>query len=114
MYEAASTFSKAAIELDSRADEMAANLDKYTALEVRQLSDRLMRVERSFINEYALKNRGLYKHYIFAPGRYDSYAGEAFPSLYDAIRADDMVEARYQIQLLAGLLNESAEFMATV
>jgi N-acetylated-alpha-linked acidic dipeptidase len=111
MYEATANFETAARDLDARADRVAANLDQYTELEVRQLSDRLMRVERAFINENVLKDRGLYKHIIFAPGRYDSYAGEAFPSLYDAMRAHDLPEARYQIKLLAGLITEAGEFM---
>ncbi|XP_072030609.1 glutamate carboxypeptidase 2-like [Amphiura filiformis] len=69
-------------------------------LEVRQLNDQLMQVERAFIEPLGLPNRKFLRHLVFAPSNNDYYAADAFPGIVDAmfnIDEDPDQETRWRI-----------------
>jgi len=80
----------------------------YDMSKIRRLNDRLMQTERAFIWEAGIKGREYYRHLIFAPGKYDSYFGEAFPTLADAILDLDWDYGRFQIKLLSQVVDSAA------
>jgi N-acetylated-alpha-linked acidic dipeptidase len=58
-------------------------------LEIRKLNDLLMLTERAFIDYNGLPNRPFFRHIVYAPSQYDSYFGQAFPAISDAIFTAD-------------------------
>jgi len=80
----------------------------YDMSKIRRLNDRLMQTERAFIWEAGIKGREFYRHLIFAPGKYDSYFGQAFPTLSDAILDLDWDYGRFQIGLLSQVVDSAA------
>ncbi|CAH1792640.1 unnamed protein product [Owenia fusiformis] len=65
---------------------------------VRMANDKMMMLERAFIDPLGLPRRPLYRHVVYAPSVRDSYTGAGFPGLTDAL---------YDIDSLAG--DESTE-----
>ncbi|PHT77572.1 hypothetical protein T459_21094 [Capsicum annuum] len=53
--------------------------------EVRELNDRLIMTERTFIDRDGLSSRTWYKHLIYAPTRHNAYVSNSFPGISDAI-----------------------------
>jgi hypothetical protein len=48
-----------------------------------------MLTERAFIDYNGLPNRPFFRHIVYAPSQYDSYFGQAFPAISDAIFTAD-------------------------
>ncbi|KAF2349679.1 Transferrin receptor-like dimerization domain [Trinorchestia longiramus] len=61
------------------------SLDTSKPMTVRAVNDRMMMVERSFIDPRGLPDRPEYNHVVFAPSSGDAYAGTAFSGLTDAL-----------------------------
>jgi len=62
-------------------------LDKNNPLALRMANDRLMQLERAFINPQGLPGRPYMRHVVFAPSAHNAYAGSSFPGLVDALYA---------------------------
>ncbi|XP_019647645.1 PREDICTED: putative N-acetylated-alpha-linked acidic dipeptidase [Branchiostoma belcheri] len=60
-------------------------VDKLNPLAVRAVNDRLMKLEGAFIDPLGLPDRPWYRHVAFAPSSVNSYAGQSFPGLADAL-----------------------------
>ncbi|XP_064617073.1 LOW QUALITY PROTEIN: N-acetylated-alpha-linked acidic dipeptidase 2-like [Liolophura sinensis] len=78
---AAKNFSQATAKFH----EMIKDLDSPSELKVRQINDRLMNLERAFIDPEGLPGRRIYKHVVFAPSKYDSYSDNSFPGIVDTM-----------------------------
>ncbi|XP_068342575.1 probable glutamate carboxypeptidase LAMP1 [Pyrus communis] len=81
---------RAATEINNQRKEIEQNKGwqltwKKHHLKVRELNDRLMMAERAFTDQDGLFGRSWYKHLIYGPSKYDDYASESFPGIYDAI-----------------------------
>lgn len=76
---AMSNFLKAAKEWDESIQKVDAN----NPLQVRQINDLMMGVERAFIKPEGLYERPEIKHVLYAPFKYDKYSRAAFPGLLD-------------------------------
>ncbi|KAI8505553.1 hypothetical protein Bbelb_167420 [Branchiostoma belcheri] len=60
-------------------------VDKLNPLAVRAVNDRLMKLEGAFIDPLGLPDRPWYRHVAFAPSSVNTYAGQSFPGLADAL-----------------------------
>ncbi|EDO42931.1 predicted protein [Nematostella vectensis] len=85
-------------------------------LALRMLNDRLMGVEKTFLNFAGLPKRPLYWHSVFAPSLYNSYASVTFPGLSDALtdasKSGDWDLVRRQISEVAIAIDWTAQFLA--
>jgi N-acetylated-alpha-linked acidic dipeptidase len=73
-------------------------------LNIRHLNEKLMSIEKSFINISGLPNRSRYKHLIYGPGLISSgYTGltVTIPGIREAISEGDLDEAGSQLQALS-------------
>ncbi|KAG1656999.1 N-acetylated-alpha-linked acidic dipeptidase 2 [Nymphon striatum] len=58
-------------------------VDKEDTLKIRILNDQFMTLERVFIKPDGLPDSPTKRHMIFAPSKFDSYSGGAYPALSD-------------------------------
>ncbi|CAH1262395.1 NAALAD2 [Branchiostoma lanceolatum] len=61
------------------------SVDKSNPLTVRAVNDRLMKLEGAFIDPLGLPDRPWFRHVAFAPSSVNTYAGQSFPGLADAL-----------------------------
>ncbi|KAK3585558.1 hypothetical protein CHS0354_022968 [Potamilus streckersoni] len=66
-------------------DEFIQTVDKDDILAVRMINDKLMQLERAFIDPQGLPGRPFYKHVIFAPSKFNSYKDNSFPGIADTM-----------------------------
>ncbi|XP_078671117.1 putative N-acetylated-alpha-linked acidic dipeptidase [Branchiostoma floridae x Branchiostoma belcheri] len=67
------------------------DVDKLNPLAVRAVNDRLMKLEGAFIDPLGLPDRPWFRHVVFAPSSVNTYAGQSFPGLADALLDIDNV-----------------------
>ncbi|KAK3578650.1 hypothetical protein CHS0354_002952 [Potamilus streckersoni] len=60
-------------------------VDKNDPLAVRIENDKMMQLERAFIDPEGLPGRRINKHVMFAPGRFNRYVGDSFPGIVDTM-----------------------------
>ncbi|KAL3881667.1 hypothetical protein ACJMK2_028077 [Sinanodonta woodiana] len=60
-------------------------LDKNDSLAVRMVNDKMIQLERTFIDPEGVPGRPIYKHVMFAPSKFDSYTGSSFPGIVDTM-----------------------------
>ncbi|XP_058402195.1 putative N-acetylated-alpha-linked acidic dipeptidase [Diceros bicornis minor] len=72
-------------EIASKFSERLQDSDKNNPILLRIMNDRLMFLERAFIDPLGLPDRLFYRHVIYAPSSHNKYAGESFPGIYDAL-----------------------------
>ncbi|XP_056402751.1 putative N-acetylated-alpha-linked acidic dipeptidase isoform X2 [Hyla sarda] len=93
--EAVGEFLQAAKVLQSRAEKV----NRENPLEVREINDQLMQLERSFIDPLGVAGNLQYRHVIYAPNQHNLYAASSFPGLASAtfdIEHDPNQERRWQ------------------
>ncbi|KAL3881662.1 hypothetical protein ACJMK2_028072 [Sinanodonta woodiana] len=61
------------------------SVDKKNPLAVRMANDKMMQLERVFIDPEGLPGRPIYKHVMFAPSKFDSYKDNSFPGIVDTM-----------------------------
>ncbi|XP_030854988.1 N-acetylated-alpha-linked acidic dipeptidase 2-like [Strongylocentrotus purpuratus] len=81
MESALDNFTGAAQHFEMRLTDINVN-DPYA---VRRVNDQMMQLERAFIDPVGLPGRKWLRHLIFAPSSVDSYAGDEFPAVVDAL-----------------------------
>ncbi|NWX88304.1 FOLH1 carboxypeptidase, partial [Nothoprocta pentlandii] len=109
-------------EVSARFHENLQQIDINNLLAVRSLNDRLMFLERAFIDPLGLPDRPFYRHVIFAPSSHNKYAGESFPGIYDAMfdiksKADQhkaWEEVKRQISIAAFTVQAAADTLKEV
>lgn len=84
-------------KLNARMTEWAARPP--SADRLKAFNEKLMRVERQFIDARGLPKRPWYRHLIYAPGYYTGYASKPLPGVTEA--ADDHDGAVFRTQLNA-------------
>ncbi|KAL3881663.1 hypothetical protein ACJMK2_028073 [Sinanodonta woodiana] len=61
------------------------NINQNDLLAVRMLNDKMMQLERTFLDPEGLPGRPIYKHVMFAPSKFDSYTDNSFPGIVDTM-----------------------------
>lgn len=69
-------------------------VDTDNALQTRQINDQLMQLERVFIMPRGLPGRPEARHAIFAPAKFDTYGGSAFPGISDLVHEIEKLEGK--------------------
>eukprot|EP01006_Ploeotia_vitrea_P030379 TRINITY_DN62826_c0_g1_i1.p1 TRINITY_DN62826_c0_g1~~TRINITY_DN62826_c0_g1_i1.p1 ORF type:complete len:748 (-),score=53.37 TRINITY_DN62826_c0_g1_i1:1513-3756(-) len=77
----------------------------------RALNDKLMYFERVWRGDKALTGNEYRKHVLFAPAKYNSYAGTTFPAVTDALFEKDVKKANFLIQRLALYFTAAADYL---
>ncbi|XP_071816862.1 putative N-acetylated-alpha-linked acidic dipeptidase [Apostichopus japonicus] len=73
------------VKADAFENYIANTLDKSDILAVREVNDRLMNFERSFIDPLGLPGRPTIRHVVFAPSSRDSYSSDKFAGIIDTM-----------------------------
>lgn len=55
------------------------------SLAVRRLNDKMIGLERAFIDPEGIPGKPMYKHIVYAPNEYDSYTDSVFPGIREAM-----------------------------
>ncbi|XP_070577787.1 N-acetylated-alpha-linked acidic dipeptidase 2-like [Ptychodera flava] len=90
------------------------------AMEIREINDQLMSVERAFIDPLGLPNRKFLRHVVHAPSNTDYYAGSAFPGITDAMykieddNEDQWNVVRQQMAVAAFTIESAATTMMDI
>ncbi|HYH00671.1 MAG TPA: M28 family metallopeptidase [Terriglobales bacterium] len=75
------------------------------------LNSVLLRAERAFLIPEGLPGRAWYRHAIFAPAEFSSYASTALPGINDAVSVGDLRLAQQQVGVLTRTLTSAAELL---
>ncbi|RKY84856.1 hypothetical protein DRQ09_08010 [candidate division KSB1 bacterium] len=76
-----------------------------SSADVDLLNEKLMKIERNFLNEDGLPGRSWYKHTIFAPGFHSGYSAITIPGVREAISNGKIDEAKKQLRVLSLILD---------
>jgi len=101
------TFTKAAADLSFEMQNSPRD-----GISIRKLNDKLMNIERQFILKDGLPGRSWFGHVIFAPGLYDGYGSQVYPSIFQALQDKTLSVAQQEIYTVSQLINNAAAFMA--
>jgi N-acetylated-alpha-linked acidic dipeptidase len=63
------------------------------------------------LTETGLPRRGWYKHTLYAPGFYTGYGVKTIPGVREAIEQRNWKEAQEQIAVVAGAINNLADYL---
>ena len=122
-------FVKEAIaEFETAASEFMAKLEdvkqSHNPMELRMINDQMMQLERVFMMPAGLPGRPDVRNAIFAPGKFNSYAGAAFPGISDLLHEIDGLDSeakkdrwkdiRRHVSDLMIMIKEAARFLRPV
>ena len=83
-------FNNACTKFHQEVDDAIANKNE---IELRDLNDRMVNVEKSFIYSYGLPNQKFNRHVIFTPSL--NYVGTYFPGISDLIVVSNKTEKHW-------------------
>ena len=75
---------------------------------LRSLNDRLMLAERSLLFLQRTDSRAWFRHTVWQSSQLDGYSTAAFSFISDALKAGDMEEAQFRVQLVALYVDQMA------
>jgi N-acetylated-alpha-linked acidic dipeptidase len=75
--------------------------------EVEIVNKAYLEFERGFIGK-GLPGRPIYKHVVYAPGKWEGYGGVTFPSVRDAIQEKRWQDAKDEIEEIAALFKKAS------
>ena len=119
---------QAIAEFETAASEFMAKLEdvkqSHNPMELRMINDQMMQLERVFMMPAGLPGRPDVRNAIFAPGKFNSYAGAAFPGISDLLheidgldteaKKDRWKEIRKHVSDLMIMIKEAARFLRPV
>ena len=119
--EAVDNFEKATQEFTTNLEKLKNSLDP---MELRIANDQMMQLERVFNMPYGIPGRPGIRNAIFAPAKFNSYGGAAFPGISDLLHEiDDLPkeenvkrwkEVKRHVSDLMIMVNEAARFLNPV
>lgn len=119
--EAVDNFEKATKEYTINLEKLKNSLDP---MELRIANDQMMQLERVFNMPYGIPGRPSIRNAIFAPSKFNSYGGAAFPGISDLLHEiDDLPkeenvkrwkEVKRHVSDLMIMINEAARFLNPV
>jgi N-acetylated-alpha-linked acidic dipeptidase len=74
-----------------------------------QLNDLLARLEQRLLDESQPPDRRWYRHLVYGWNIYSLYDGQPFPGLADAIRRNDVAEAKRELVKITAAVNRMAD-----
>ncbi|PVD19368.1 hypothetical protein C0Q70_19856 [Pomacea canaliculata] len=83
MDSAVHNFTKATKAFQQKLDTDASLLS--SSLRLRMVNDRLMQLERAFLDPEGLPGQPAQKHVMFAPSQFDAYVDNSFPGIVDTV-----------------------------
>jgi len=101
-----------------RVQDAAAQLHRTQRLEagsderVRDVNERLQRVEQAFLDPEGLAQRPWFRHLGVAPGRWLGYGATTLPGLTESITLDHGTHAAHELRRLVAALDRVAETMS--
>ena len=112
-------------EFETAASEFMDRLEgvrqSHNPMELRMVNDQMMQLERVFLMPSGLPGRPDVRNAVFAPGKFNSYAGSAFPGITDLLHEiDDLEEMakearwkkiRRHVSDLMIMIKEAARFL---
>ncbi|GAU87960.1 hypothetical protein RvY_00737 [Ramazzottius varieornatus] len=78
-------FEKSAQAFDDDAKQAATDGRQKSDLLMRQLNDKLIKLDRMFVLPEGLPGRPLYRHVLHAPSKSNAYGGASFPGIVDCV-----------------------------
>ncbi|KAL1917178.1 uncharacterized protein VTP21DRAFT_4834 [Calcarisporiella thermophila] len=108
-------FAQATKPLAKEIDDLREKKDRKSdgwAERVRRVNERLIQVERGFIDPRGLPKRPLFKHQLYATGIRYGYDVQYFPAIADHIEEKEWEQAKVAQRRIADLLRSSAELLA--
>ncbi|KAF3484024.1 glutamate carboxypeptidase [Arthroderma uncinatum] len=117
--DALSAFHERAVRFDAYTEALAAKLNKgghwWTRLilyfKIRFANQKYKYIERKFLYNEGLDNRGWFKHVVFAPDRRDGYAGAALPGLVESFEDNDLENAEKWRDIIKSKVVDATEFL---
>lgn len=79
-----------------------------TSAAIKDVNDRLLRVEQSFTSPDGLPDRPWFRHQIYAPGAYTGYGAKPIAAVREAMDKKDWDQADKQIPRIARILEGAA------
>ncbi|TRY76729.1 hypothetical protein TCAL_09217 [Tigriopus californicus] len=89
-------------------------LDTSNELQTRQINDQMMQLERVFIMPRGLPGRPDARHAIFAPAKFNSYGGSAFPGISDLIHEIEKLQGKALAQRWEQIKRHVSDLMILV
>ncbi|OAL69181.1 glutamate carboxypeptidase [Trichophyton violaceum] len=119
MDDAISAFHQNAVKFDAYAESLATELEKgghwwsrlILYFKIRFTNQRYKYIERKFLYDKGLDNRGWYKHVIFAPGRWTGYAGATFPGLVESFEDNNLKNAEKWRDIIISKIDDATELL---
>lgn len=112
---AAVTFDASAADLSSRLGESVPWWKWWQKArlyyQVRQVNDKYKYLERQLLYSGGLDQRTLFKHVVFAPGRWTGYAGKAFPGLLESFEDGNLTNAERWGNIIGERLGAAIELL---
>ncbi|KAM5504077.1 putative glutamate carboxypeptidase II [Microsporum canis] len=117
--DAISAFCEKAVKFDAYAESLATELDNgghwwsrlILYFKIRFANQKYKFIERKFLYNKGLDNRGWFKHVIFAPGRWTGYSGATFPGLVESFEDNDLDNAEKWRDIIKSKIDEAAELL---
>jgi len=86
-------------------ESSGASLDRRSLVRVNEL---ISRAEQLFTPDHRLPGLPWYRHYVYAPGRYNGYSAKTLPGVREALERRPWREAQEQIVRVAELIDAYA------
>jgi len=89
------SFQKFKLSVDGWAEKKVTLENSYEITDFpsqRIFNDQIMLLERTFLLPQGLPGRHNYRHALFSPAKFDSYAGAAFPGLQDLLHGAETLD----------------------
>ncbi|KAL3477277.1 hypothetical protein BJX99DRAFT_246249 [Aspergillus californicus] len=101
-----------ATRFDERVSRLKSGRD-HTAANIAKVNHQLNTLERAFLLDRGsgLNGRPWYRHQIFAPGLWLGYDGVVFPTVQEALAADDLCEANRRLRKLANVISKALDIL---
>ena len=90
-------------------------------MDLRIINDQIMQLEKVFLMPGGIPGRSQVRHAIFGPGKFNQYAGSAFPGISDLLheiddlerdtKSDRWKEVRRHVSDLMIMIQEAARFL---
>ncbi|HXY11278.1 MAG TPA: transferrin receptor-like dimerization domain-containing protein [Terriglobales bacterium] len=108
---AANALARSAERYRQALSHQQATLSEASAVELRELNERLIESERKLTNDDGLPRRPWYKHLLEAPGVYTGYDPKTIPGVREGIEQKRYAEAEQEIVRVAKALQEESSLV---
>ncbi|KAI9299105.1 Zn-dependent exopeptidase, partial [Neoconidiobolus thromboides FSU 785] len=79
--------------------------------ELNWVNNKMIYLERKMLDQKGIEGREFYKHFVYAPGLWAGYGSQVFPSLNEALEANDFKKTNEVVCKYTDLINEATAFL---